>query len=326
MAWDKRRSPGAVLGQSARAAASGLRSPSWRGLAGRPVSPYLALAFAVLFWSGNFIVGRAAREVLPPIAFNFWRWAIALMILLPFCWRDLWRHRALVRREWRIIAALAISGMTAFHSFVYLGLARTEAMNGFVYFAISPLFFVLFCWLLFRERITLPQSLGLVVSMAGAATVITRGAPASLLDLRLAVGDLWLLAAVTLWAVYSVLLRRRPAGLPPLALISIVVTFALVLLTPFYALELWSGRTVELGTESLLSLLYVSVFASVIAYIFWNWGVREVGSNPAGITMQLMPVFGALLAVVFLGERMETYHWLGAGLVLAGILLARRRT
>lgn len=308
----------AALGQP------GGRSP-WRGLAGALASPYLALALAVLFWSGNFIVGRAAREVLPPIAFNFWRWAIALSILLPFCWRDVWRHRVLIRREWRIIAALAISGMTAFHSSVYLGLARTEAMNGFVYFAISPLFFVLFSWLLFRDRITLPQSLGLFVSMAGAAIVITRGEPLSLLDLRLASGDLWLLAAVTLWALYSVLLRRRPEGLPALALLSTVIGFALVLLMPVYALELWSGRTVQLGAESILGLLYVSVFASVIAYILWNWGVREVGPNPAGIAMQLMPVFGALLAIVFLGERMQSYHWLGAALVLAGILLARRR-
>jgi drug/metabolite transporter (DMT)-like permease len=129
----------------------------------------------VLFWSGNFIVGRAAREVLPPIAFNFWRWVIALLILLPFCWRDVWGHRRLIRREWRILAALAISGMTAFHSFVYTGLAHTQAINGFVYFAISPLFFVLFSWLLFRERIALPQALGIFVSMVGAAIVIARG-------------------------------------------------------------------------------------------------------------------------------------------------------
>lgn len=299
---------------------------SWRGAAGALSSPYLALGLAVLFWSGNFVVGRAAREVLPPIAFNFWRWAIALLILLPFCWRDVWWHRHLIRREWRILAALAISGMTAFHSFVYIGLAHTEAINGFVYFAISPLFFVLFSWLLYHERIGLPQALGILVSIAGAAIVIARGEPAILLDLRLASGDLWLLGAVVLWALYSVLLKRRPKGLPPLALISVVIAFALLFLAPFYALEVSSGRRVDVGPESALSLLYVSIFASVFAYILWNRGVREVGPNAAGITMQLMPVFGALLAVVFLGERMASYHWLGALLVLAGILLARRQT
>jgi drug/metabolite transporter (DMT)-like permease len=122
-----------------------------------------------------------------------------------------------------------------------------------------------------------------------------------------------------------VLLRRRPEGLPPLALIGVVVAFALLFLMPLYALEMWSGRHVELGPESVLGLLYVSIFASVFAYILWNRGVGEVGPNGAGITLQLMPVFGALLAVIFLGERVASYHWLGAALVLAGILLARRK-
>lgn len=288
-------------------------------------SPLLLLILAVLFWSGNFIVGRGARELIPPVAFNFWRWVIALLILLPFCWHSLWRNRSLIRREWRIISALAISGITAFHSAVYLGLAHSEALNGFVYFATSPLFFVLFAWLLFRDRVEVSQAAGILVSMAGAAVVIARGDPAILLGLELAVGDLWLIAAVALWALYSVLLRRRPEGLPPLALICVVVGFALAFLLPFYALELWSGRRVEINRESLASLLYVSVFASVIAYIFWNRGVREAGPNAAGVSLQLMPVFGALLAVAFLDERMAVYHWLGAGLVLAGIVLARRR-
>lgn len=288
-------------------------------------SPWLLLALAVLFWSGNFIVGRAAHEVIPPIAFNFWRWVIALAILLPFTWTGLWRHRHVIAREWRILATLGLSGLTVFHSAVYIGLSQTQAINGFVYFAGSPLFFVLISWLMFRERISLGQALGIVASILGAAVVIARGDPRALIQLDFAVGDLWLLAAVVLWALYSVLLRRRPAELPPLVLLAAVVVFALVFLIPVYALELWSGRTIELGRESLLGLLYVSVFASVIAYIFWNRGVAEVGPNPAGVMIQLMPVFGAVLAVVFLGERIAAHHWLGAALVLLGILLASRR-
>jgi drug/metabolite transporter (DMT)-like permease len=165
---------------------------------------------------------------------------------------------------------------------------------------------VLFSWLLFRESIGLAQALGILASMLGVAIVIARGHLATLLDLHFASGDLWLLGAVVLWALNSVLLRRRPEGLPPLALISVVIAFALLFLMPFYVLELWSGRRVDLGLESALSLLYVSIFASVFAYILWNRGVREVGPNPAGITLQLMPVFGALLAVVFLGEGMSS--------------------
>jgi len=288
-------------------------------------SPYLLLTLAALFWSTNMVVGRAARDLIPPIAFNFWRWALALLILLPFCGRDLVRHRALILRHWRILGALALTGMAIFHSLIYLGLSLSPAINALLLFATSPLFFVLLAWLLTGERITPGQALGIAVSLAGAALVIARGELGILLGLRFAPGDLWLLAGVILWALYSVLLRRRPAGLPPLVLLSATVLIALLLLVPVYGLEVWSGARLQLSAASLASLAYVALFPSVVAYIFWNRGVREVGPNAAGVTLQLMPVFGALLAVAFLGERLAGYHWLGGGLVLSGILLAWRR-
>ncbi len=300
------------------ARSSGLAQLVW-------LSPYLLLALAVLLWSGNMVVGRAGREVLPPIAFNFWRWALALMILLPFAWRELIASRAVIRREWKILTLLAATGVTTFHSAVYTGLSLTQAINGALYFATSPLFFVLLSWLLFRERITARQSIGVVVSMAGAAIVIARGYPGALWRLQLAAGDLWLLLAVALWALYSVLLMRRPKDLPPRALLASIAAIGLALLIPLYGLELAAGRQVTLGLESALSIGYVSLFASVIAYIFWNRGVREVGPNPAGVMLNLMPVFSAGLAVLFLGERLAAYHWLGAALVLTGILLAGHR-
>ncbi|HSA80036.1 MAG TPA: DMT family transporter [Geminicoccaceae bacterium] len=288
-------------------------------------SPYLLLALAAFFWSANMVVGRAARDLIPPIAFNFWRWALALLILLPFTGRDLVRQRALILREWRILGVLALTGITVFHSFIYLGLSRSPAINGLLLFATSPLFFVLLAWLMTGERITPGQGLGIAASIAGAALVIARGELQVLLGLRFAVGDLWLLTGVILWALYSVLLLRRPAGLPPLVLLSATVLIALLLLLPLYGLELWSGARLQVTTASLASLAYVALFPSVLAYIFWNRGVREVGPNAAGVTLQLMPVFGALLAAAFLGERLASYHWLGGALVLTGILLAWRR-
>ena len=297
-----------------------------RGGAGARALPYLLLALTVLLWSGNLVVGRAGREVLPPIAFNFWRWAVALVILLPFAWRALIASRGVIRREWKILTLLAATGITTFHSAVYTGLSQTQAINGALYFATSPLFFVLLTWTLFGQRITGRQALGVAASMLGAAIVIARGDLAALAGLRLAAGDLWLLLAVALWALYSVLLQRRPADLPPLALLAATMVIGLVLLTPLYALELAAGRHLTLGLASALSIGYVSLFASVIAYIFWNRGVREVGPNPAGVMLNLMPVFSAGLAITLLGERLAGYHWLGAALVLAGILLAGRRT
>lgn len=296
-----------------------------RRLAAGLSSPYLLLILAAFFWSTNMVVGRAARDLIPPIAFNFWRWSLALLILLPFSGHELVRHRALILRHWRILGALALTGMAIFHSLIYLGLSLSPAINALLLFATSPLFFVLLAWLLTGERITAGQALGIVVSLAGATLVIARGELGVLLGLRFAPGDLWLLAGVILWALYSVLLRRRPAALPPLALLSATVLIALVLLLPVYGLEIWSGARLQLTAASLMSLAYVALFPSVVAYIFWNRGVREVGPNAAGVTLQLMPVFGALLAVALLGERLAGYHWLGGALVLSGILLAWRR-
>ena len=296
-----------------------------RRLASWLTRPYLLLIWAAFFWSANMVVGRGARDLIPPIAFNFWRWALALLILLPFTWRGLVRERALILREWRILGALALTGITVFHSFIYLGLSLSPAINGLLLFATSPLFFVLLAWLMIGERIALGQALGVVASIAGAALVIARGDLDVLLGLRFAPGDVWLLAGVILWALYTVLLRHRPAGLPPLVLLTATIALALLLLLPLYALELWSGARLQLTGESLASLAYVALFPSVVAYIFWNRGVREVGPNAAGVTLQLMPVFGALLAVAFLGERLAGYHWLGGGLVVSGILLAWQR-
>ena len=305
----------------------GARSGSATGgrrIALRLASPYLLLAGAAFFWATNMVVGRAAHEVIPPIAFNFWRWTLAFAILLPFAWRDLVRHRALIVREWKRPTALALTGMTVFHSLIYVGLSLSPAINALLLFATSPLFFVLLARPLTGDRITPGQGLGILASITGAVLVIARGDLAVLLGLRFAPGDLWLLAGVMLWALYSVLLRRRPQALPPLALLGATVGIALVLLAPIYGLELWSGARVQVGRESLASLAYVALFPSVVAYVFWNRGVREVGPNAAGVTLQLMPVFGALLAVAFLGEHLAAYHWLGGTLVLAGILLAWR--
>jgi len=300
---------------------SALRGEGARAALG---SPYLLLAFAVLCWAGNFIVGRAAREVIPPVAFNFWRWVLALLILLPFAGPALWRTRWIALRHWRPIALLALTGLTSFHTCVYLGLGRTEALNGFVTFAISPLFFGLFAWLLFEDPVRPRQILGVGLSIAAALTVVSRGQPSALLGLEVNPGDLWLLAAVILWALYSVLLRLRPADLPPLAFLAAVILVALIQLAPLYALELLlTGRTVELGWTSAAGLGYVALFASVLAYIAWNQGVREAGPVPAGAALQLMPLFGAGLAILFLGETLAGFHLLAAGLIGLGLWLAR---
>lgn len=288
-------------------------------------SPYLLLAGASLFWAGNFIVGRALRGDVPPVALNFWRWLIALALLLPLGLPTVRHHRALLLREWRLVLVLAASGVAGFQSLVYQALTQTTAINALLIVTLTPICIVILSWLFWRERLGGWPTVGVLVSLLGAVVVISRGETARLLEVRLNPGDLWMLVAVWLWALYSVLLRRRPRELPLLPLLVACVLVGLLILLPLYGWRLQAGEGMVLRGTTLLGLLYVGIFPSAVAFTFWNRGVAAVGATVAGMFLHLMPVFGALLAVLFLGERLAPYHGLGLLLVFGGIALTSRR-
>lgn len=299
-------------------------APANRRAAPWYASPYLLLTLTSVFWAGNFIVGRAVREAVPPIGLAFWRWVIALAILLPFVAGGVWRYRDVVRREWRILVALGVTGVGAFHSFVYLALQSTQAINAVLFLATTPLVIIAISWAAFGDRIGPAGAIGAVASLAGAVVVVARGDLEVLLALRVNPGDLWMLGAVPTWAVYSVCLKRRPHDLPPLTLLAVTMAIGTVAILPVYLWEHAAGHRFDLDAGAVLGLAYVAVFASIVAYICWNQGVKEVGPNRAGVFVNLIPVFAALLAVVFLGERIAGYHLVAAALVFAGVVLINR--
>lgn len=299
--------------------------PAEAARTGHPLlSPYLLLTLSSLFWSGNFVVGRAIRGDIPPISLGFWRWLIALAILLPFTAPGIWRYRAVLRRHWKLMLALGVTGVSAFNSFVYLALQSTLALNAVLLLAATPLAIVAVSWLMFRDTVSWTAGLGMVASVLGVVTVVSRGDPALLADIAVNRGDLWMLLAVPTWAVYSVLLKHRPAELPPLTLLGATVSIGVLALLPVYLLTVAAGARMQLDPPAIAALLYVALFASVLAFICWNQGVREVGPNRAGVFINLMPVFAAILAIIFLGERIAPYHAVAAVLVFGGIILAGR--
>lgn len=286
---------------------------------------HLGLAAAALFWSGNFVVGRALREAMQPLPLNFWRWAIALSILLAFNGRSLWTQRAAVASNWPLIAALGLTGIAAFQTAVYLALETTSALNALLLFTMTPVLIALGAWLFLGERLRGLQVLGTAASLAGAVTLITHGDLAALLALRFGIGDLWMLAAMLLWASYSLLLRRRAIPLPQLTLLSASALFAVLMMLPLYLWQYsvdlhWLARPPVAG-----GVLYVAVFASIFAFLLWNRGVAEIGAGRAGMYLYLMPVFGALLSLVLLGEDVHAYQLAGGAFVLGGIGLVNRR-
>lgn len=288
--------------------------------------PYLLLAFAPLCWAGNIVVGRAVRGEVPPFAINWWRWTLACAILLLFVRADLWRQRALVLRHWKLILLLATSGIAAFHSSLYIGLRDTTAINAALIIALGPVLILPMAWALLGERMTVPQLLGVLISFAGAAVIVTRADPAALLALSVNRGDLWLLAASALWGLYSVGVKLKPAEMAPLVLLVATLLLGVALVTPLYLWELGQGRRIALGPGSLAAIGYVAVFAGVLAYIAWNRGVELVGPNRAGLFLHLVPVYGAVLAGLFLGERLEAFHLAGIVCIVLGIVMTDRFT
>lgn len=285
------------------------------------MAAYLLLTISSLTWGGNFVVGRYVYDQVPPVALSFWRWALALAVLLPFTLVTVLRQRQLVVQHWRILATLGATGITVFHIFVYQALHYTAAVNAALFLSTTPVFIVALSWILLRDRLQMRQALGIVTSLLGAVVIIMRGEIAHLLQLQLNTGDLLMLAAVPNWALYSVLLRRLPPSFHPMTLVTVIAFFGLVFLAPLYGWELTRGEGFEVNRSTVSAILYIGLFASVLAYICWNRGVAMVGANRAGLFMHLVPLFSAVLGVVTLNEPVRLFHLVGAALIFSGIYL-----
>jgi drug/metabolite transporter (DMT)-like permease len=285
---------------------------------------YLLLILTTLFWGGNFVVGRAVHAEIPPIALAWWRWLLALVIILPFTLRPLWQARSLIRQHWKSLTVMSLLGVTGFNTLVYLGLQTLPASNAILLLSACPVFIPAFSWWFFAERVNRLQVTGMLVSLAGIWVLVSKGAPLALFSqLGSGNGNLWVLAAVISWAIYSVMLRLRPSGLGGLAFFGLTSLIGLLLLTPFYLFEmLMLDKHLTFNTTSLLSISYVAVFASVAAFLFWNKGVEILTASRAGYFIHLIPVWGLLLASLFLAERLQLFHWLGMAFIFCGIWLA----
>lgn len=284
---------------------------------------YPLLSMTALFWAGNSIVGRAARELVPPAALSFWRWTFALALLLPLAWPHLKRDWSALRQHWPIMAILGALGIGAFNTLLYSGLQTTTALNSMLIQSAQPALILMLGGLVMRDRTSARQVAGVLVSLAGVLMVIARGDFALLLALRMNAGDAIIAFAVLLWALYSVLLRKRPP-VHPLSFLAASIMVGLVVIAPVYLMELASGRRIVPETGSALAIAYVSIFPSFLAYLFFNRGVELIGSAATAQFMNVMPLMGAGLAMLFLGETLHLFHVAGLALVLAGIWVAGR--
>lgn len=284
----------------------------------------MLLTLTSLFWSLNWVIGRAVVGQVPPVALAYWRWVLAVLFMLPFAipqirrsWRIMWQHRV-------AIVLLGIIG-TGFHNLLtYVGLNYTTATNGVMLNSAIPVMIIVLGALFFRQAIVARQVAGVVVSLGGVLAILSKGHPEMLASFRFNIGDLIVLASMLLWAIYTLALKWRPAGIPPIAFLCVCGMVGVLSMTPVYAWEIASGAAVQWSLPVIGALCYLGLFPSFIGYIFWNRGVAIVGPNVSGLFVHLMPVFGSLLAWLILDERLYWFHVAGIGLILAGIYLSTR--
>jgi drug/metabolite transporter (DMT)-like permease len=281
-------------------------------------SPYLLLTLVALFWAGNAVAGRAVRDVVPPFTLALVRWSGALALVAPFARRPLIADFPVIRTHWRVVLLLGLLGIAAFNALLYSGVHFTTATNALLIQAAIPPLIAAFGFTLFGDRTGARQVGAMLLSLAGVIIVVCAGDPRILLHLKIGLGDGLILGASAVWALYTVLLRKRPA-VHPLSFLAVTFAIGVIAMAPLAVLEWDLGRVVVWGPTALGAMAYVAVFPSLAAYLLYTRGVDLIGAARAGQFVNLMPLFGAVLAVLLLGEPLRGFHLLGGGLIVAGI-------
>ena len=291
------------------------------------MKPYFILLLPPLFWAGNFIAGRAIADQASPISLSFWRWALALIIILPFIIKPILQQWSIIKRNLGVLLLLAVLSVTAFNSLAYIGLQYTTATNGTLLNSFIPIFILIISSVFFNESINLRQIIGVMVSLLGVLIILSKLDIAVIKQLSFNKGDLWILVGSLDWAIYSIFLKRyRPTELSALSFLGSTMILGLLFLLPIYLLNPFNEAGLLINQDSVLTLLYIALFPSIFAYLAWNYGISKVGASIGGQYIHLMPLFGALLAVIFLGEQIRMYHLLGGLAIAIGLWLSMRRT
>ncbi|WP_407178482.1 DMT family transporter [Bradyrhizobium sp. STM 3562] len=286
--------------------------------------PYLLLSITALCWAGNAIVGRLAAGHIPPVTLSFLRWWFAFLLILPFARKHLVRDWPAIRAKLPVMIILSVTGIGAFNTMQYWALEYTQALNTLLLQSAGPLIVAVWSLVLLGVRLTLAQAAGVLLSMIGVLVILLRGDLTAIANIQLNKGDVIFIVALVIFGFYSVLTLKRPA-IHGLSFVAFTFGCGAVCLIPLLIWELASRPPMALNMANLLSVLYVAVFPSTLAYLCFNRGIELIGANRAAPFFHVVPVFGSVMAIVFLGEHPQLFHVVGFALVLAGVFVASRR-
>jgi len=289
-------------------------------------SAYIFLILATLFWSGNFIVGKAASLFeIPPFTLNFYRWTFAWLILAPFTLKEIIKKKEYISKNIKLILILGITSITIFNSIVYYSLNFTQVISGVLMISTIPVMIIFFSWIFKIEKTNIYQILGVVLSLIGVAIIVTKADFDLLINLDFNKGDLWMVVAMFSWAMYSALLRKKKFELSQLSLLEVIISAGLILLVPAYLIEMFLGFKLNINLPFILTLSYVVLFPGLASFICWIKGISLIGSNRSGIFLHLMPIFSTVLAILIFKEKFMNFHLIGAFFIISGIFLSSRK-
>ena len=292
------------------------------------MSRNLVLAVVLLiassfFWSGNFFSGKIAfLSDLSPFKLSFFRWILALLILLPFTYAQIIRDLEYYKKNILLMTVISILGVTIFNSFTYISLRTTMVINSTLMASVAPVMMIGFSWLIFRTKTTTLQFTGIALSLLGAFAIVLKGNLNNLYNLYFTAGDLWMLGAVVSWCLYSVLLKKIDSKTSQLANLEVMIIIGVIFIIPFYIIESFNTTYLPSTGLDLAIIGYVAVFASIVAFFSWNKGVSIIGPNRASLFLHLIPVFSAIWAISFLNEKFAFFHVIGVLFILSGIILS----
>ena len=291
------------------------------------IRAYLYLTLCTLFWSGNFIVGKVATLFeIPPLTLNFYRWFIAFLILCPFTLKGVIMNFEEIKKNFLALVIMGFTSISVFNSVVYYSLNYTQVLNGVLMISTIPVFIIFFSGLFKTESIRIYQIIGVVISLMGVISIITKLDLSLLLSLKLNKGDLWMLVAMISWTTYSLLLGKKKVKLEPFIFLQTIIIIGLLFLLPMYIAEVLVGKKITINFPVIMTIGYVVFFAGIGAYTFWNAAIKLIGPSRSGVFLHLMPIFSSLMAVFLLGEQFSFHHIVGTLLIISGILLSSKKT
>jgi drug/metabolite transporter (DMT)-like permease len=286
---------------------------------------YIMLVCASLFWAGNFIVGKYAFLTdIPPLSLVFYRWTLVWFILLPFTYKEIIKYKDIILKNLPLLFLLGFTSVGLFNSFTYLALIHTQVINASLFNAAIPAIIILLCLLFKVEKTNKFQILGLIISVLGIITIITKLNLDILLSLNFNKGDLIMVGGALTWGIYSTLLKRKKFTLPLLTLVHVICTLGLISVLPQFLYEYTNGQVIKFDINLVYTLIFLALFPSIGSYYCWAGAVSIVGANRAGISLSLIPLFSTIMAIGIYDEKFQFFHLIGAILIILGLLLSNK--